>query len=142
EDMSGKLATKTNLIRLIAVDPQNPDRVYLRVRSPAGEAVAVAVAGASGFTVTTPLTFPDGILAAFARLASGTLVLGAVVGIDNVAYRSKDSGATFQMLPPPPTIRALSARGTTLYAVTDNANDGYAIATSTDEGSSWQALMS
>jgi MYXO-CTERM domain-containing protein len=144
EDLSAKLPAKTSFIRLIAVDPQNADRVYLRVRSPAGEAFAVAAAGAGGasdFTVTTPLSFPDGILSAYARLASGTIVLAAVVGIDEVGYRSTDGGASFQPLPMPPSVRALSARGTTLYAVADNVVDGYAIGTSADEGQTWQPLM-
>jgi hypothetical protein len=142
DDLSAKLATKTTLIRIVAVDPTNADRVYLRTHSPAGDAFAVAIAGASGFTVTTPLTFPDGILSAYARLASGTIVLAAVVGVDQVAYRSADNGATFQTLPATPSVRALSARGGTLYVVADNVADGYAVGTSVDEGHSWQPLMS
>ena len=141
EDLSAKLPTKTTLIRLVAVDPTNADRVYLRTHSPAGDAFAVAVAGASGFTVTTPLTFPDGILSAYARLASGTIVLAAVVGVDEVAYHSTDDGASFQPLPTPPSVRAMSARGATLYVVADNVADGYAVGTSVDEGQTWQPLM-
>src|SRR5262245_9588158 len=68
EDLSTKLPTKTTLIRLIAIDPQDAGRVYLRTHSAAGDAFAVAVAGGSGFTVSTPLSFPDGILSAYARL--------------------------------------------------------------------------
>jgi hypothetical protein len=142
DDLSAKLATKTTLIRIVAVDPTNADRVYLRTHSPAGDAFVVAVAGANGFTVTTPLTFADGILSAYARLANGTIVLAAVVGVDQVAYRSADSGATFQTLPATPSVRALSARGGTLYVVADNVADGYAVGTSVDEGQSWQPLMS
>jgi MYXO-CTERM domain-containing protein len=144
EDLSAKLPTKTTLIRIVAVDPTNADRVYLRTHSPAGDAFAVAVAGTggSGFTVTTPQTFPAGILSAYARLASGTIVVAGVVGVDNVAYRSTDAGATFQALPTPPSVRAMSARGGTLYVVADNVADGYAVGTSVDEGQSWQALMS
>jgi len=141
DDLSSKLAAKTNLLRLVAVDPQNAERVYLRVRSPAGEGFAVAVASPNGFAVTTPLTFPDGILTAYTRLASGTMIVAAVVGVDDVAYRSGDAGASFQPLPRPPRVRALSARGTTLYVVADNIIDGYAVGTSADEGQSWQPLM-
>ncbi len=141
DDLSAKLPTKTTLIRLVAVDPTNADRVYLRTHSAAGDAFAVAVAGAGGFTVTTPLNFPDGILSAYARLASGTIVIAAVVGLDEVAYRSTDAGASFQALPTPPSVRAMSARGSTLYVVADNVADGYAVGTSVDEGQSWQPLM-
>ena len=92
--------------------------------------------------MTTPLTFADGILSAYARLASGTIVLAAVVGVDQIAYRSHDDGATFDTLPATPSVRALSARGGTLYVVADNVADGYAVGTSVDEGQSWQPLMS
>jgi MYXO-CTERM domain-containing protein len=144
EDLSAKLPTKTTLIRIVAVDPTNADRVYLRIHSAAGDAFAVAVAGtgSAGFTVTTPLSFPGGILSAYARLANGTIVLAAVVGVTQVAYKSTDSGASFQPLPTPPSVRAMSARGTTLYVVADNMADGYAVGTSVDQGQSWQPLMS
>jgi hypothetical protein len=143
EDLSAKLPTKTTLIRIVAVDPQNADRVYLRTHSTAGDTFSVAVAGAgtAGFTVTTPVTFAGGILSAYARLANGTIVIAGVVGVDNVAYRSTDGGATFQPLPTPPSVRALSARGSTLYVAADNVADGYAVGTSVDQGQSWQALM-
>jgi hypothetical protein len=142
DDLSTKLPTKTTLIRLVAVDPTNPDRVFLRTHSAAGDTFSVAVAGASGFTIPTTLSFPDGILAAYARLANGNIFVAAVVGLDQVAYRSADAGATFQPLPTPPSVRAMSARGSTLYVVADNVADGYAVGTSTDEGQTWQPLMS
>jgi len=141
DDLSAKLPTKTTLIRIVAVDPQDANRVYLRTHSIAGDAFAVAVAGASGTTVTTPLNFPDGILSAYGRLSNGHIVLAAVVGVDQVAYKSTDNGATFQPLPTPPSVRAMSARGSTLYVVADNMADGYAVGTSIDEGQSWQPLM-
>jgi len=142
DDLSTKLPTKTTLIRLVAVDPTNPDRVFLRTHSAAGDTFSVAVAGASGYTIPTTLSFPDGILAAYARLANGNIFVAAVVGLDQVAYRSADAGATFQPLPTPPSVRAMSARGSTLYVVADNVADGYAVGTSTDEGQTWQPLMS
>ena len=141
EDLSAKLPTKTTLIRIVAVDPQDAGRVYLRTHSVAGDAFAVAVAGASSFTVTTPLNFPDGILSAYGRLSNGHMVLAAVVGVDEVAYKSTDNGATFQPLPTPPSVRAMSARGATLFVVADNVADGYAVGTSIDEGQTWQPLM-
>jgi len=141
EDLSAKLPTKTTLIRIVAVDPTNADRVYLRIHSQAGDAFALAVAGASGFTVTTPQAFPGGILTAYARLASGTIVISGVVGVDQVAYKSGDAGASFQPLPTPPSVRAMSSRGSTLFVVADNVADGYAVGTSVDQGQSWQPLM-
>ena len=45
------------------------------------------------------------------------------------------------MVPNPPAIRALSQRGGMVYGAADNFGDGYALGTSTDEGTTWQALM-
>jgi photosystem II stability/assembly factor-like uncharacterized protein len=143
-DLSGHLPAGTNFIRLIAVDPTNPQKVFLRIRSlgDGGTSEAVAVTTDGGATATTPLTFPGGILSAFTRMASGTLVLGAVVGTTSVAYTSIDGGSTFQPLPTPqPSFRALSSRGATLFVVADNQADGYAVGTSTDQGKTWTPLM-
>jgi hypothetical protein len=57
-------------------------------------------------------------------------------------YRSRDGGATFAVIPGAPGVRALSVRGTMLYAATDNFGNGYAVGASTNEGDTWQALMS
>jgi MYXO-CTERM domain-containing protein len=57
-------------------------------------------------------------------------------------FRSRDGGATFEMVPNPPRIRALSQRGGVVYAATDNFGDGYALGTSNDEGTTWHAAMS
>ncbi len=143
-DLSAHLPAETNFIRLIAVDPGNPQRVFLRIRSPGdgGTDEAVAVTDDGGATASTPLTFPGGILSAFTRMASGAIVLGGVVGTRNVAYTSADNGSTFQPVPTAqPSFRALSSRGTTLFVVADNEGDGYAIGTSTDLGMTWKPLM-
>ena len=140
-DLAASLAPKTNSVRIIAVDPADANKVYLRVRSTA-DAVAVAKFDAAGeATTTTPLTFAAGVLSAFVRLDNGHLLAGGVVGLTPAAYLSTDGGATFQSLPHPPSLRALSARGKTVYGVADNQVDGYAIGTSVDEGVTWQPLL-
>ena len=48
---------------------------------------------------------------------------------------------TFTEVPDPPQLRAFSVRGQVLYAGTDNFANGYAIATSADDGDTWTALM-
>ncbi|HLK90252.1 MAG TPA: hypothetical protein VKZ18_10180 [Polyangia bacterium] len=127
-------------IRIIAVDPQAPQKVYLRLLAATNEAVAITADG--GLTATAPLTL-DGNLTAFARLASGTLLAAGTIQSAMVAatFRSTDSGASFQMLDGQPAIRALSERGGLVYAATNNFGDGYAIGTSTDEGTTWQPLF-
>ena len=88
------------------------------------------------------LTLPDGGLTAFVRMPSGTFVTAGMIGLDAVAWRSTDGGATFVPLPSPPHIRALAARNDALYASADNFVDDFAIGVSHDEGMSWQRLMS
>ena len=138
-NLASSLATGTYTIRLVAVDPTNPQKVFLRVGSSAGEALAVTQDG--GVSATSPLTFPAGAFNAYTRMASGTIIAGGVVGTSNVAYRSTDGGGTFQPLPAALAFRGLSSRGTTLYAASDNVSDGYAIETSPDEGMTWQPVM-
>jgi hypothetical protein len=127
-------------LRIIAVDPQDPQKVYLRLLATANEAVAITADG--GVTATAPLML-DGNLTAFARLASGTLLAAGTVQSATVAatFRSRDGGASFQMLAGQPAVRALSERGGLVYAATNNFGDGYAIGTSADEGTTWKPLF-
>jgi hypothetical protein len=138
-DLSASLPAKTYSISLIAVDPTNPQKLFLRAGSAAGEVLAVSTDG--GATATTPVSLARGALTAFTRLDSGTLLAAGVEGSDNVAYRSKDGGATFQKLPTALPVLALSARGTTVYAATDTSITPAAVQTSADEGTTWQPLM-
>ena len=139
-DLSTSLPNGTYSIRLVAVDPTNAEKLILRVGSGAGEALAISID--RGLSATTPLTFTGGVFTAFARMPSGSLIAGGVVGPSNVGYRSTDGGASFQPLPAVPfTFKSMSARGTTLYAALDNMSDAFAIETSPDEGMTWRPLM-
>jgi MYXO-CTERM domain-containing protein len=139
-DLTTALPTGTYSLLLVAVDPTTPQTLFLRVGSPAGQALAVSTNG--GLTVSMPLNFPAGVFSAFTRMASGSLIAGGVLGTTSVAYRSTDQGKTFQPLPAVPfTFKGLSSRGSKLYGATDNSVDKYAIYTSPDEGTSWQPLM-
>jgi MYXO-CTERM domain-containing protein len=143
-DLSGHLPAGTNFIRLIAVDPTNPQKVFLRIRSlgDGGTTEGVAVTTDGGATASVTLSFPGGILSAFTLMSSGTIMLGGVVGTTNVAYTSADGGGTFQpVTTPQPSFRGLSSRGGTLFVVADNQADGYAVGTSTDLGKTWTPLM-
>jgi hypothetical protein len=98
-------------------------------------------------TFATPITLTGGALSAFARLASGTiLVAGLVPGeggtTAGIAWRSDDGGVTFDDWPltPMPRLRALAERAGTLYLAGDNYMDGWALATSADEGRTVQPL--
>jgi hypothetical protein len=141
--LSASLPTGTDSIRLVAVDPTNPQKVYLRIANQQLQGLAISTDG--GNTATTPLSFQGGVFSAFTRLASGSLIAGGVLGTAAVAYRSTDGGSTFSQLPTVPfTFTGLSSRGTELYAAADNMVDpsvAYAIYTSSDEGMSWHPLM-
>jgi hypothetical protein len=145
-DLSGTLGNVA--LWLVAVDPEQPARVFLRVAGSGGEALAVTDDG--GATVRRVLPIDGGSLTAFARLASGTLIAAASFGGTGSAaggaatgalYRSVDGGQSFQALAGAPRVRGLAERAGVLYAAADNYKDGFALGTSSDEGTTWQALM-
>jgi len=133
--------------RIVAVDPADAGVIYLRVSGGGGESLAVSRDG--GRTFTTPITMPaGGTLSAFARLASGTvLVAGLVPGeggtTSGVAWRSRDGGLTFEdwTLAPMPRLRALAERDGMLYLAGSNYTDGWALALSNDEGRTLQPIL-
>jgi MYXO-CTERM domain-containing protein len=127
-----------NPFRIIAVDPVDPLRLYLRVTQALGEQLAVSTDG--GLTVTEPVGFDD-TLTAFARLGSGTVLVGGLSSAGAVGFRSSDGGATFQAWPNVPHLRALAERDQKLYAAADNFVDGFAVGVSTDEGLTFRPLL-
>ena len=104
------------------------------------QSLALTVDG--GTSATKPVTI-NGDFNSFTRLPSGTILVGGVVEYSTRPglFRSHDRGTTFEMVANPPAIRALSQRGGKVYGAADNFGDGYALGTSTDEGTTWQALM-
>jgi len=138
-DLSATLGT--GLLRIIAIDPQDPNRVLMRFLSPNDESIALTVDG--GLTATKPVTV-SGSFNAYVRLpSSGTILIAGVVDGNSVPglYRSHDRGATFERVANPPVINALSQRSGKLYAAADNFADGFAIGVSTDEGTTWQSVL-
>jgi hypothetical protein len=127
-----------NQFRIVAVDRQDPRRLFLRVLEPGGESLAVSRDGGETFTSAVDV---DGNLTAFVRLASGAVLVGGIVNSQGVAFRSRDGGDTFEEVPGPPRLRALAERGGRLYAATDNFRDGFAVAVSDDEGKTFQPLL-
>ena len=133
--------------RILTVDPDNPDVLYLRVRALGMESVAVT--RDAGMTFAMPITVSGGTLSAFLRLASGTVLVGALVNLDGggmagTGYRSTDGGNSFVpwTLAPQPHILGLAERDGMLYLAGKNYSDGWALATSRDEGATIQPLSS
>jgi hypothetical protein len=133
------------IVRILAVDEANANLVYLRATGATGETLAVTRDG--GTTFATPLTIANGAVSAFARLASGTVLVGALVnfagdggGTMGVGYRSTDGAMSFGSwtLQPQPHLVGLGERvvngQSTLYLSGKNYSDGWALAVSTDEG--------
>ena len=138
-DLSANLGS--GLLRIISVDPEDPNRVLMRFLTADDQSLALTTDG--GVSATKPLTI-NGDFKAFTRLPSGTILLGAMVEYNSIPglFRSRDQGATFEAITNPPSIRALSQRAGKVYAAADNFGDGFAIGTSTDEGTTWQSFMS
>ena len=93
-------------------------------------------------------------MSAFARLASGTVLVGGLVnlaggggGTMGAGYRSTDGAVSFQpwTLQPQPHLIGLGERvvggQATLYLSGKNYSDGWALAVSTDEGATVTPVM-
>ena len=142
-DLAPSVGART--VRIIAVDPTDPNVIYLRAIGAGSELLAVSRDG--GTTFATPITLPGGSLSAFARLASGTVLVAGLLPGDagttsGVAWRSSDGGVTFGdwAMSPMPRLRALAERGGTLYLAGSNYTDGWALAASVDEGLTLQPI--
>lgn len=121
-------------IRLLGIDRDDPDRVYLRGLGPGGDLLAVSDAASPPARV--PLTFANGQMTAFVQTAAGTiLTAGNQAGVP-VLFRSPDA-ETFEAVAAPPAILSMAERDGVIYAATDTNVEAFAEATSTDEGSTW-----
>ncbi len=138
-DRDVEAALGANEFRILTVDPNDADVLYLRVIALGVESVMVT--RDAGMTFATPITVRGGSLSAFVRLASGTVLVGGLVNLDGggmngVGYRSTDGGNNFVpwALAPQPHILGLAERDGVLYVAGKNYSDGWALATSRDDG--------
>jgi hypothetical protein len=137
-DVSGALGGAD--IALIAIDPQDPRKIWLRLMPSSGDAVAVTEDGGATFVTPTPLTVAGGVLTSFVRLPSGILLLGGVDGTRSVIFRSDASGVAFAELDAP-SVSGLGQRDGRVFAFSDNPRDGFTIGESADDGQSWRPVM-
>jgi len=135
-DLSATLGTGSVL--LVAVDRDDPRRVFLQVNGPSSNVLAVVDGG--GAVVTTPLRLDSGFMSGFLQTASGAILVSGLVGADAVLYRSRDAARTFAPLPAPPTLWGLSERSGTIFGAA-RIGSPFAITTSADEGTTWQPFM-
>lgn len=146
-DLSAMAAIGNANIRLVSIDPTNPNKIFLRVSIPSGAAkgdgIALSLDGGATFVSPPPVAVPGGVLNAFTRLSTGTLLVAGIDGIRNVIFRSTNGGTTFTELDAP-LVRGLSQRDGVAYAASsDDASDpnGFALAKSTDEGMTFQPIL-
>jgi hypothetical protein len=123
------------LPRILAVDPEHPERVYMRLAT-AGVDVFAVYDDAAG-EATERLQLEDEMTAFLVR-QNGALLLATRKG---ALFESRDHGTTFAPLDGAPHLRGLGEREGALYAATDNALDGFAVAKSEDDGRSWRGLL-
>lgn len=135
----GSALTGNGELRILAVDPDDAGKVFLRWNVSGGDSLLLVENG--GASLQAPLPLGGGTMTAFTRMESGAVLMGASVAASPVLFRSTDGGVTFEQLTGGPHLRALSARGGVLFGVGDNVNDHYAVATSQDQGTTWQPLM-
>lgn len=126
-----------NPFELLAIDADDPRKLFARVLGASAEALAISDDGGMSFVQRAEI---PGKLKAFLKLASGTMLVGGTAGTVAVAFRSSDGGLSFEAWPEAPHVHALAERNGKLYIAADNFLDGYAIAESDDEGLSIEPL--
>lgn len=126
---------------LAAVDPKDPQVIFLRTISPDGAAnqqEALAVSRDGGATWTLPVTQPGGSLKGLVRRADGSwFVLASPSasvsgGPPSLLYQSTDGGRTFASASLGFHGKGLAERDGTLFLATDNVVDLVALVSSTD----------
>ena len=128
------------LVRIVAVDPSDAGTIFLRLgQASGGEALAVSSDGGRTFRAAFSVS---GMLTGFLRRKSGTiLVAGTSSDGSSTGARSGDGGSSFQRWEGAPHLRGLAERDGVLYAAADDSVDGFALATSTDDGATWRPML-
>ena len=146
-DLSTVAAIGNASIRLVAIDPTNPNKIFLRVSVQSGAAqgdgIALSLDGGATFVSPPPIAVPGGVLNAFTRLSSGTLLAAGIDVVRNVVFRSTDGGMTFTELDAP-LVRGLGQRNGIAYAASSddvNVANSFALAQSTDDGLTFQPIL-
>jgi hypothetical protein len=126
-------------IGIAAVDPEDAQRVYLRVAPADGGAEGLGIVTDGGRAARLALTLsPGGRMTAFLRRADRSLLVaqGPIVppGPPNGALASNNGGATWSSVMSNLHLRALAERGGALYLAADNYADGFAVGVSLDGG--------
>lgn len=128
------------MARIIAVDPTDPRRLFLRFApfDTAGERLMITDDGGQTFRQAFRV---GGRLTAFLRRADGTILASGLEDAGPVGFRSSDGGASFTPWPGIPSLRGLAERGGRIYGSADFVKDGYALGVSSDGGNTFAPVM-
>ena len=131
--------------RLMAVDPADANRLYLRLISAPSATLpfeGIAMTTDGGVNWTQPLLVAGGAIAGFVRLPSGVLLAaGTTTGGEPAMFRSTDNGLTFATSRPALHPFGLAQRDGVVYVATKDVADGFALATSADGGLTFRGRM-
>jgi MYXO-CTERM domain-containing protein len=133
-------AVGNRVVRIAAVDPVDPDKLYLRLTGTGGSDDAIAVSADAGANVTVTL-MAGGLLTALIPRGNGEILVSALDLVGGTLYRSTDGGAAFSPLPATLGIRAMAERGGTLYVAADDVADGFALGASIDGGATFEPVL-
>ena len=134
---------------LAAVDPQDPQTIYLRTASAdtaADRSEGLVISSDGGATWRQPLSITGGTIQAFVRRQNGELLVlgrGAMVnGLNppSTLFRSTDGGQSFVGEALAFHGQGLNERNGTLFLATDNIIDLVALASS-DDGRAWKVRL-
>lgn len=124
--------------RILAVDPEDEKKVYLRIVGAVSDSIRMTPDG--GRTFQEILHATDAPLSSFLRSSDGTLYAGTRSG---KLYIRKPNAAAFTVQDAP-HLRCLGQRAgsSRIYGCTDMVVDGYSLGSSDDNAANFQPVMS
>lgn len=137
----------TPVLRVKAVDPTNPDLVYMvseGANPPTGDRLYRSTDGGVTFTevLATPASIHDVVIRDAQHVMIATQLKGATSIMGGPAYQSSDGGATFTELAGAPQLACLAKRSDgVLFGCGANWDPDFkAVAKSGDGGASWEKV--
>jgi photosystem II stability/assembly factor-like uncharacterized protein len=124
--------------RILAVDPVDEKKVYLRIATPVTDEIRMTADGGKTFqTILPPVA---GQMSSFLRAADGAVYAGTRAGKLYV----QPAGETGFVARDAPHLRCLGQRpgASRIYACADMVIDGYSLGKSDDNGTTFQRVMS
>lgn len=125
----------THLPYLSAIDPSNPDILYVRLDGDPVDSLLVSTNAGATWTTAFEST---GNLFGFALTPDGSTVY--IGGGKDGLWRAPTSSLAFEKVAEM-NVRCLTATDTLLYACADEFADGFTAGVSTTQGATWKPLM-